>query len=148
MQLEPWVPLFAFFYGWFSPWELWGIWLVHIVVLPMRLQTPSAPSVLLITLPLWSPYSVQWLAVSICILLGSTSWHQQYWLGLVATFRMDPEVGQSLDGRSFSLCSTLCPCISFRQKQFWVNIFEIGGCLYPSNWGHTLPLDMVSTSSI
>jgi hypothetical protein len=28
------------------------------------------------------------------------------------------QVGQSLDGLSFSLCSTLSPCISFRQEQF------------------------------
>ena len=34
---------------WFSPWELW---LVDIVVFPMRLQSPSAPSVLPQTLPL------------------------------------------------------------------------------------------------
>ena len=31
---------------WFSPWEIWGFWLFDIVVLPMGLQTPSAPSVL------------------------------------------------------------------------------------------------------
>jgi hypothetical protein len=33
-----------------------------------------------------------------------------------------PQVGQSLDGVSFSLCSTFCPHISFRQEQFWVKI--------------------------
>jgi hypothetical protein len=27
---------------------------------------------------------------------------------------LDPKVGQSLDGLSFILCSTLCPCISYR----------------------------------
>jgi hypothetical protein len=31
---------------WFSTWELWGVWLVDTVVLPMGLQTLSAPSVL------------------------------------------------------------------------------------------------------
>ena len=25
---------------WFSPWELWEVWLVDIVVLPLRLETP------------------------------------------------------------------------------------------------------------
>ena len=30
-------------FGWFTPWELWGVWLVDIVVLPMGLKTPSAP---------------------------------------------------------------------------------------------------------
>ena len=54
---------------WFSPWELWVVWLVDIVVLPMGLQSPSAPSVSL-TLPLGSRGSVQWLAVSICISLS------------------------------------------------------------------------------
>jgi hypothetical protein len=44
VQLKPWVPLW-----WFSHWELWGIRWVGIVVLPMGLQTPSAPSVLPLT---------------------------------------------------------------------------------------------------
>jgi hypothetical protein len=38
---------------------------VSIVVLPMELQTPSAPSVLSLTPSLGIPCSVQWLAVSI-----------------------------------------------------------------------------------
>ena len=48
MQLEPWVPPCVLFGSWFSPWELWYLWLVDIV-LPMGLQTPSAPSVLPLT---------------------------------------------------------------------------------------------------
>ena len=43
MQLQPWLPLCVLFGWWFSPWELWEYWLVHIIVPPMRLQTPSAP---------------------------------------------------------------------------------------------------------
>ena len=40
MQLEPWFPPCVLF-GWcFSPWELWGYWLVHIVVPAMGLQNP------------------------------------------------------------------------------------------------------------
>jgi hypothetical protein len=31
MQLEPWVPPCMLFVWWFSPWELWGYWLIHIV---------------------------------------------------------------------------------------------------------------------
>jgi hypothetical protein len=31
---------------WFSPWELWVYWFIHIVVPPMGLQTPSASWVL------------------------------------------------------------------------------------------------------
>jgi hypothetical protein len=46
MQLEPCVPWCVFFGWWFSPRELCGYWLVHIVVLPMGLQSPSAPWVL------------------------------------------------------------------------------------------------------
>ena len=41
--------------------------LVHIVVLPTELQTPSAPSVLSLTPPLGTVCSVQWLVVSICL---------------------------------------------------------------------------------
>ena len=43
MQLEPWVPTCVFFNWLFSPRELWGYWLVHIVVPPTGLQAPSAP---------------------------------------------------------------------------------------------------------
>jgi hypothetical protein len=45
-------------------------WLVDIVILPVKLQTPSASSVLSLTSPLGTPLgtlcSVQWLATSIC----------------------------------------------------------------------------------
>jgi hypothetical protein len=44
--------------------------LVDIVVLPMRLQTPSAPTVLALTSPLEFPYSDQCLAVYIHICIG------------------------------------------------------------------------------
>ena len=44
---------------------------------------------------------------------------------MVAAYGICPHVGQSLDGFSFSLCSTLCPCISFRQEQFWVKILRV-----------------------
>jgi hypothetical protein len=50
---------------WFSPWEISGVWWVHIFVLPMGLQTPSLPWVLFLTPPLGSLCSVQWLAESI-----------------------------------------------------------------------------------
>jgi hypothetical protein len=54
MQLETRVPPCVFF-GWcFNPRELWGYWLVHTVVLPMDLQTPSAPWVLSLLLH-WGP---------------------------------------------------------------------------------------------
>jgi hypothetical protein len=44
-----------------------GVWLVDVVVLPMGLQTPSAPSVLSLTPPLGTLCSVQWLAASISL---------------------------------------------------------------------------------
>jgi hypothetical protein len=50
---------------WFSPWKLWGIWLVDTVVLPMGLQTPSAPSVLSLIPPLGTLGSVQSLAFNV-----------------------------------------------------------------------------------
>jgi len=91
-----------------------GVWLVDIVVLPMVVQTFSAPSVLPITPPLGSQCSLLWLAasttsvlVSLCqmlsgdscnrLLSASTYWHQQWCLGLVVTYGMNPQMGQSLD---------------------------------------------------
>ena len=65
MYLEPWVPPFVLFGWWFSSWELWVVWLVDIVVLPMGLQTSSAPWVLSLTPSLCILCSVQWLAMSI-----------------------------------------------------------------------------------
>jgi hypothetical protein len=60
MQLEPWVTPCVLFGWWFSPWELWGYWLVRIVVPPLGLQTSSGPWVLLhcwwdskLSQPLW-----------------------------------------------------------------------------------------------
>ena len=44
--------------------------LVDIIVLPMGLRFPSAPSVLPLTLPLGSAGSVRWLAVSICVCIS------------------------------------------------------------------------------
>ena len=41
-----WVLPCVLFGWWFSPWELWRFWVVHIVVPPIGLQTPSAPRVL------------------------------------------------------------------------------------------------------
>jgi len=68
MQLDPEVHPCVLLGWWFSLWELWGIWLVDIVVLPMGLQTSSVPSILSLT-QLGSLCSVQWLAVSIPLCL-------------------------------------------------------------------------------
>jgi hypothetical protein len=58
MQLGPWVPPCVLFSWWFSPCEFWGVWLFHIFVLPMGLQTPSAPLALSLTPPLGTPCHV------------------------------------------------------------------------------------------
>ena len=79
MHLEPCV-----LFGWcFSPWELWGYWLVHIVVPPVGLQTPLAPWILTLVPLLVTLCSVQWLAESIHLFIcqvlwplsASTCWH-------------------------------------------------------------------------
>jgi len=43
VQLESPVSPCVLFCWCFSHWELWGVWLVDVVVVPMGLQTPSAP---------------------------------------------------------------------------------------------------------
>jgi len=50
-------------------WGVW-VWLVDIVVLPMGLQTSSAPSVLFLTPPLGSLCSVWWLVTLILICIS------------------------------------------------------------------------------
>ena len=144
MQLEPWVPPCVLFSLWFSPWELWRIWLIDIVILSIGLQTPSAPSVLFLTPLLGSACSIQWLAVSIhiciCQSLTEPLRRQLYQapvikhflaFAIVSEFGIDiwdgSQVGQTLDGLSFSLCSTFCPHISFRQEPFWVKNLEMSG---------------------
>ena len=82
-------------------------------------ETSSAPLVFSLAPSLGTLCLVQWLTESIHfriyqalvepardiyirLLSASTCWHPQECLGL------DPQVGQSLDGLSFSLYSTLC----------------------------------------
>jgi hypothetical protein len=60
MQLEPWVLPCALYGWWFSAWELWECCLVHKVVSPMGLQTPSAAWVLSLAPSLGTLCSVQW----------------------------------------------------------------------------------------
>jgi hypothetical protein len=84
MWLEPWVPPCILLGWWFSPWELLcvcggGFWLVDIVVLPIGLQTRSAPSVLFLLPPLGILCSVQWLAASIHLLSSGKCKSKQPW---------------------------------------------------------------------
>ena len=68
MQLEPWIPLCVLFGLCSSPWELWGVWMVDII-LPMDMKTPPVPSVLPLTTPLGAQCLVKCLATSICFVL-------------------------------------------------------------------------------
>jgi hypothetical protein len=57
-------------FGWWSsPWDLWEVWFVHIVVPPMGLQTPLPPWILSLVPPVLTLCSVQWLAegIHLCI---------------------------------------------------------------------------------
>ena len=40
------------------------------------------------------------------------------------------------------------PCFSFRQEQFWVKIFEMGGWPHPSTGDCTYLQEIVSTGSV
>jgi hypothetical protein len=95
-----------------------GIWLADIVILLMKLQTPSAPSVFSLTLPLGSPCSQSnswlWATASLFVrfwqnlsgdsyirfLSANISWFLKECLGLVFVYGMDPQLVQSLDGLS------------------------------------------------
>ena len=97
----------------------------------MGLKTPSAPWVLSLAPSLGTLCSVQWMTVSQLMYLpgiGKAS-HigdiyirlqsakscllLQQCLGLVVVYGIDPQVGQSLHGHSFSLCSKVCLCNYF-----------------------------------
>jgi hypothetical protein len=103
------------------------VWFVHVVVLPMGFQIPSAPLVLSLTPPLGTPCSVQWLAASICLYicqalaeplrrqLYQAPFSKHFLASTIVSgfddstvYGMDPQVGQFLNSLSFSLCSTHC----------------------------------------
>jgi hypothetical protein len=94
--------------------------------------------------------SVQWLASSICLCICQALIEplrrqlyqapvSQYFLAstIVSGFGVciwDGSPGGAVSGWvSFSLCFTLCPCISFGQEPFWVKNLEMSG------WPHPLP---------
>ena len=114
--------------------------MVDIVVLPMRLQTPSAPTVLALTSQLGSPHSVQLLAVFIRICIGLVLAEplrgqlyqapvSKYFLvsTIVSGFGVcmwsgSPRGGAVSGWPFFSLYSTLCPCPLDRRNsglKFW-----------------------------
>jgi hypothetical protein len=126
----------------------------------MGLQTPSVPTVLALTSPLWLPHSDQFLAVyiSICIdqalaepLRGQLYWApvSKYFLASGIVFGVCRLDG-SLDGGSIcmsfpSVSTPLCPCISFWQEELWIHIFEVGGWPNPSTRDCAYSLDISST---
>jgi hypothetical protein len=94
MWLEPWVPPCVLFDKWFTPWEPWGYWLIHIVFLLWGCKPLQLLWVLFLAPPLGTLCSVQLLAESIhlCIcqvlaelsgdryfrlLSASSYWHPQ-----------------------------------------------------------------------
>jgi hypothetical protein len=117
-------------------------------------KAPLAPSVLPLTAPLGSLFPVWWLAVGIRICIGqdlAEPLRRQLYQASVSkhflasaivsgfgVFMWDESPGGAVSGWPFffSLCSTLCPCISFRQVQFWIKILEMGGWPDPSTRGH------------
>jgi len=133
----------VFFGWWISHWEHLGVQLVNIV-LPMGLQSHSAPSALSLILPLATPDSVRWLPGSICIcisqVLAEPLRGQPYQApdskcflasAIVSGFgvyRWDGSLGEVISGWTFlqSLLQ-LFSCLSFGQEQFWFKNFEMGG---------------------
>jgi hypothetical protein len=128
LWLESWVAPCVLFGWWFSPWELWRVWLIDIVVLLMWLQTPSGPSVFFLTPPLGSLCSVQWLTTSICLCicqaLAEPLRRQQYQASVIKHFlastivsavgvcRWGGYLGGAVSGLSLSSYSTICLHIS------------------------------------
>jgi hypothetical protein len=129
----------------------------------MGLQSPSAPSVLPLILPSWSQGSVQRLDESIFILVWcwqnfsgknytrllfiSTSWHQQ--VSGFGVCRWNRSQGRIVTGWPF-LQSLLnfYSSIFFRQEQFRVEDFKMGGWTNLSTGGHVCLLEVVSSGSI
>jgi len=67
MGLERWIAHVYYLDGDLVLGNLWGVWLVDIVVLPIGLHAPSVTPVLSLTPPLGTLFLVQWLAISICL---------------------------------------------------------------------------------
>ena len=136
MRLKPWVPPCVLYSWWFSPCELWRVWLVYIIVHPVCCKPLQLLQSFLLTPALETPCSVQWLARRstsefvrlwqslsgdsyIRLLSASISLAPQQCLGLVSVYGwMDPQVEQSLDGLSFSLSSTFC--LHFPSLEYFV----------------------------
>jgi len=144
--LETCVTSCVLFGWWFSPWELWVVWLVDIVVLPMGLQTPSAPSVLSLTPQLDSTCSVWWLAACIiCVCQALTEPLRRQLCQAPISKHFLPSAIMTGFGclhmawisrwgslwMTFLSISVSTLHIFFRQEQFWVKNLEM------SRWSPT-----------
>jgi hypothetical protein len=154
------------FARWFSPWELWGVWLADIV-LPMGLQTPSAPSVLSLTPPSGTLCSVQWLAASICLCICQTLAEplrrqlyqapiSKHFLAstivssLVTVYGIDPQVSQYLEGFSpvsvphfvsiFPLMRIVFPLLRRTEASTLWSSFFLGFVVCELDLGYSKPL--------
>jgi hypothetical protein len=151
---------------WFSLWELWGVQVSWHCCSSYRVATPFSSSVLPLTLSYRLPTSTQWSAESICIcssqLLVDPFRGQQYQAPVckhnmasvivsrlgVCVNEIDPKLGQSLGGLSFSLCSIFVPAFSLGRNNSGLNILKMGGCSPISTGDHVYLLEVVSSSSI
>jgi hypothetical protein len=150
------VPPCVLFGFWFSPSELWVVWLVVIVDPLMGFQNPSAPSVLTLMFSLSSLYSVTWVASCICMSIGQAmaqslrgKWYHQALLGICNSVWVWISRQCSL---WVTFPSFFAPLFSSAFPFDWSNsrlIFLrwVGG---PSlKWGSCAsPLNMVSTDSV
>ena len=132
--------------------------MVDIVVLPMRLQIPPAPTVHALTSPLGFSCSVQCLCTSTSVLVrfwqslsgdsyirllsASTSWHPQYSLGFMSACGIDPPgfwiVFPSVSAPLFVLVCHLDRSNSGLNFWRWVggHIPQPGGQCLISGYGH------------
>ena len=117
--LEPWVTLSVPFGWWFSPWEFCGVWFVDIVVFPVGLQTPSAPSVLFLTPPLETLFSVRWLAVRNCLCYLSDSVRPSQFL----LFNFDSLFHYMLQILLFLPASWVCLLENLSLTLYWDSVF-------------------------
>jgi hypothetical protein len=111
------------------------------IVLPIGLQTPLAPSVLLLT-TLWSPSSVQYLAAEPLRRELYQAHISKHFLALTIMTGFGGCIWNgSSGGKVFGWpflqsLPTLSPCLYFRQEQLWVKFFEKGGWPHPSTRDH------------
>ena len=149
MPLEPWVPPCVLIGWWFSPWEpsccsvSWycSSYGVAIPFSSFSLSPNSSIEALSLMVD-WVPQ------YDIGQALAEPLRRQPYQIPVNKHFLASTVVSgfgvcrwngspgrRSLDGLSFSLCST-CSCISFRQELFWVKVFGMGVWPHPSAKGH------------